>query len=116
MTRRQVPPALTSISWIVLVKPFGPHHCARCAGSVHALHTSSRGAAKARVETISRSDESAAGSFLEAMFFFLFLKFLEIPVQAVESLLPEAPVALEPVRSEEHTSELQSPMYLVCRL
>src|SRR5437762_7867286 len=36
------------------------------------------------------------------------------------SFLEWAPVILsgdpEPLRSEEHTSELQSPMYLVCRL
>src|SRR5438876_8124149 len=31
------------------------------------------------------------------------------------SLLPAAAI-LEPVRSEEHTSELQSPVHLVCRL
>src|SRR5437762_9937805 len=30
--------------------------------------------------------------------------------------LREPPLALRDVRSEEHTSELQSPMYLVCRL
>src|SRR5437762_9356259 len=29
---------------------------------------------------------------------------------------PSAGSEVEPVRSEEHTSELQSPMYLVCRL
>src|SRR5437762_9982700 len=29
---------------------------------------------------------------------------------------PDAPVAESDARSEEHTSELQSPMYLVCRL
>src|SRR5437879_8365410 len=40
-------------------------------------------------------------------------------LDAVESLLkkaPAAPAAPPPPRSEEHTSELQSPMYLVCRL
>src|SRR5437764_10749627 len=30
--------------------------------------------------------------------------------------LPGPPEVLEAARSEEHTSELQSPMYLVCRL
>src|SRR5437879_11850218 len=29
---------------------------------------------------------------------------------------PQPPCELVPGRSEEHTSELQSPMYLVCRL
>src|SRR6266436_2463034 len=40
---------------MVFVKPIGPHHCATCLGSVHALNTSSRGASKTRVRTISRS-------------------------------------------------------------
>ena len=55
MMKRQTPPGLTSISWIVFVKPFGPHHCATCFGSIHALNTSSRGALKTRVVTISRA-------------------------------------------------------------
>src|SRR5437763_5421536 len=44
------------------------------------------------------------------------------PVQSADSSLPARPLRLLPsgvtpaVRSEEHTSELQSPMYLVCRL
>src|SRR5437764_4578676 len=29
---------------------------------------------------------------------------------------PQDPIDRFPIRSEEHTSELQSPMYLVCRL
>src|SRR5437879_11295538 len=33
---------------------------------------------------------------------------------AIKLLPPE--LAAQPARSEEHTSELQSPMYLVCRL
>src|SRR5437764_3635486 len=37
--------------------------------------------------------------------------------QMVEKILnPADRVRVEPERSEEHTSELQSPMYLVCRL
>src|SRR5436189_677573 len=39
------------------------------------------------------------------------------PGNEVADLQPEAlPVAGQRPRSEEHTSELQSPMYLVCRL
>src|SRR3989442_12554009 len=45
---------------MVFVKPFGPHHCATCARSIHALNTSSRGASKTRVRTISRSDVAIA--------------------------------------------------------
>src|SRR5437879_9290426 len=33
-----------------------------------------------------------------------------------EATIEAAPGTLTPERSEEHTSELQSPMYLVCRL
>ena len=51
----------------VFVNPFGPHHCARCSGSVHALNTSSRGASMTRVVTISLS---ASGSG-ELSFFML---------------------------------------------
>src|SRR5437762_9881546 len=35
---------------------------------------------------------------------------------AAHSATPAAPAAAPLARSEEHTSELQSPMYLVCRL
>src|SRR5712671_2065118 len=60
MTKRQTPSAFTSILWVVVVKPFGPHHLAMCSGSVHSFHTSSRGASKTRVPQISRSPTSAA--------------------------------------------------------
>ena len=42
-----------------------------------------------------------------------------VPVATMVSSLPVAPAGMglgEAARSEEHTSELQSPMYLVCRL
>src|SRR5690348_17908840 len=35
---------------------------------------------------------------------------------AVERLQPVTPAIVEGARSEEHTSELQSPVHLVCRL
>src|ERR1017187_10348083 len=45
---------------------------------------------------------------------------IEGGVQPMTADTPEGPVVLtysgETYRSEEHTSELQSPMYLVCRL
>src|SRR3954454_841573 len=54
MTNRQTPPGLTFISWVVVVNPLGPHQLETCLGSVHVANTSSRGASKMRVVTISR--------------------------------------------------------------
>src|SRR5437762_10620700 len=53
----------------------------------------------------SASDGSSISSFFQSSYFRTF-----IPIPII--------VALAPLvwRSEEHTSELQSPMYLVCRL
>src|SRR6266571_3446330 len=71
MMNRHAPPGLTSISWIVVVKPVGPHHWAICRGSVHALNTSSLGALKTRLMTISRSVvvevSATATSFLQLL-------------------------------------------------
>src|SRR6266850_3703980 len=67
MTKRQTPPAFTSILWVVVVKPFGPHHSRMCSGSVHSFHTKSRGASKTRIPRISRSPTSAAFLFSAAM-------------------------------------------------
>src|SRR5437879_11094521 len=39
-----------------------------------------------------------------------------LPFRLDELHLLEEPEGIRPLRSEEHTSELQSPMYLVCRL
>src|SRR6185503_15413639 len=68
MTKRQTPPGFTSILWVVVVKPFGPHHLPICSGSVQTFHTSSRGASKTRVPRISRSPTSAAFLLSVAMF------------------------------------------------
>src|ERR1700694_1855095 len=97
MMNRHTPPGLTSISWIVFVNPFGPHHCATCLGSVNALKTSSRGASKTRARTISRSAVAAPPLFFTAMHLLLLLKFLQVSVEAIEALLPEAAIALDPV-------------------
>src|SRR5512139_3876917 len=43
------------------VKSFGPHHCLKDTGSVHAFQRSSRGASKMRVMTSSCSATFAAG-------------------------------------------------------
>ena len=40
---------------VVVVNPFGPHHCDRCRTSVNASNTSSRGALMTREITTSRS-------------------------------------------------------------
>ena len=44
----------------VVVNPFGPHHWTTCRGSVHRSKTSSRGASKTRVATISRWSRALA--------------------------------------------------------
>ena len=46
MWMRSAPPTRGSISQTGLVKPLGPHHCAKCFGSVHASNTSARGASQ----------------------------------------------------------------------
>ena len=48
-----------------MVNPCGPHQIFRCSGSVHALKTRSRGAAKTRVLTISRSELDQAFDILD---------------------------------------------------
>src|SRR5712671_3632075 len=91
MTKRQTPSASTSILWVVVVKPFGPHHLAMCSGSVHSFHTSSRGASKTRVPRISRSPTSAVLLLSAAM-----LRLLGDQVgEALEGLVP-ALVLAEP--------------------
>src|SRR6516162_5927505 len=54
MTNRQTSPGRKSKLKVVVVKPNGPHHCARCFGSVQAEKTGARGAANSRVPTIAR--------------------------------------------------------------
>src|ERR1700722_4113112 len=117
MTNRQTPCGFTSISWIVVVNPFGPHHCTMCLGSVHSFHTSSRGASYMRVAEISRSPTNRAllpSAILAAMFLLLGFQieglrilrvevlcvaarqFADIVVQPVQALLPEAAIVLHP--------------------
>src|SRR5437660_77335 len=110
MSRRMPPPGRASHSWTRFVKNFGPHHRARCCGSVHARNTSARGASNTRVRTTSRSDD-VAGSLLAAILPFLLLEFLEVLVEAVEALLPEPLERLDPVvdRLEPPGVELVQP-------
>src|SRR5437879_11165015 len=41
---------------------------------------------------------------------------IDLAVHSMKDVPTRLPAGLEILRSEEHTSELQSPMYLVCRL
>src|SRR5260370_42150869 len=99
MTMRQAPPGLTSISQTGFVKPRGPHQCAMCLGSVHALNTSSRGASKTRVMTSSRCGALVTALFLSllaAMLLLLLFQLDQIVFQTIEALLPETAVVLHP--------------------
>src|SRR5580704_14700107 len=110
MTSRQTPPGRTSISEIVVLKPFGPHHCATCFGSVHTANTSSRGASKTRLKTSSRSAVFASAlvfAFPAAMFLLLFFKFLKIVVQAIEALVKKPVVVRHPVGDTLERSSLE---------
>src|SRR5882757_1267408 len=64
MTCSHVPPTRKSIFLIVVLKPRGPHQFVTCCGSVHACHTSSRGAWRTRVMTISRSEALSTDVFM----------------------------------------------------
>src|SRR6516164_253808 len=91
---------------MVLLKPFGPIHRAKCSGSVQYLKISSRGASKMRSMISTRSSESAKTALLLAVIllllhsrgaFVLRLKLPQIVVQPVEALLPETTIFLQPV-------------------
>src|SRR6201998_996165 len=100
MTCRQTPPGRTSISEMVVEKPFGPHHGGAWSAFVHASNTSSRGASTRRASTIARSavlGSTLVLALLAGMFFFLALKCLQIIVQAVEAFLIEPAVVLHPI-------------------
>src|ERR1700730_13084899 len=71
MMKRQTPPARKSNVCVVSEKPFGPHQCARCFGSVQASNTRLRGASNTRLPEItfgssvrSRRNVSAMGRLL----------------------------------------------------
>src|SRR5712691_3855673 len=95
--RRQAPPERTSISHDSVVKPRGPHQRATWPGSVQALKTIGRGASKTRVMTSSRSAELVAAPLLSATLLLPDLDLLQEFVQAIEALLPELSVLLQPV-------------------
>src|ERR1700677_169891 len=94
MCTRMAPPARASSSQTGLVKPCGPHHCARWRGSVQSLKTSSRGASRMRVSVSSRG---TAPLFFSVMFF-LFLQVGQVVVEPIKTLIPKAAVLLDPGR------------------
>src|SRR5258708_12611071 len=97
MTKRHTPPAFTSILWVVVVKPFGPHHLAMCSGSVHSFHTSSRGASKTRVPRISRSPTTAP-FLLSAAILLPLAAQAGVPLERSAPALVLAPPAPAPTR------------------
>src|SRR5690242_2997440 len=97
MTKRHTPPARKSKALVVVEKPFGPHHCARCFGSVHAVHTSSRGAESKRVAMMARGSRWRSMLFLGVKLSLLGLQLGKVILQSVWPLLPQPAIALEPV-------------------
>src|SRR5207244_11013626 len=98
-TNRQRPPGRTSILSTMVEYRLGPHHLGISFGSVHAFHTSSRGASKVCVVTSSRSD-FLTNLLFAGMFVFLLSScitdFFEVFVQSGEAVLPQDAVSGEP--------------------
>src|SRR5262249_18779193 len=103
MTNRQTPPTRKSWEWVVVVKPFGPHHFAKCFGLVNAAKSNSGGASNMRVPMIERASLSRSILFSSAMsglplvLFSFGLQCPEVVIEPVETLLPETAVFFEPV-------------------
>src|SRR5439155_22936740 len=81
----------------VSVKRWRHDQWTRRSGSVHAFHTSWRGASKTRVMTSCGFTDRLAALVLAVMSRPLFLYFAEVLVEAVEALLPVPAVPLHPV-------------------
>src|SRR5271168_2669327 len=95
MRIRSLPPGRRSSEHSGVVNPCGPHHFARCRGSVHTLNTSARGASRTRV----RSSSRGAWVDLDVIAVALFaLNLMEIGGEAVDSLIPNLAVRFDPVR------------------
>src|SRR5215470_4489647 len=100
MTKRQTPPGRKSKACVVVVKPFGPHHCARCFGSVHAENTSARGASNTRLPTIERGSCSRSMLLFTATWFLPFVLRLNCPqivAEPIEPLFPKSAILLKPI-------------------
>src|SRR6476660_1895218 len=97
ITKRHTPPGRNSKLCVVVVKPSGPHHCARCLGSVKAENTSWRGALSSRLPMIEHGSESRSMLFFSPMLLFLRLQGFEIILETIEARLPQAAIAFEPI-------------------
>src|ERR1700690_2335785 len=104
MTKRQTPPGRISKLDVVVVKPFGPHHCARCLGSVNAEKTSSRGASNSRMPMIDRGSLERSRLFVAPTRRILFrllggvgLKSLQVVVEPIEALVVKSAVVRQPI-------------------
>src|SRR5262245_12072777 len=103
MTKRHTPPGRKSWACVVVVKPFGPHHCARCFGSVHTENTNARGASNTREPMIERGSRSRSILFFTVIVFYplglfrLGLQYLQVVVEPIEPLFPESAILLEPL-------------------
>src|SRR5579864_5938081 len=113
MMRRHLPPARRSISRMVVVKPFGPHHCPTCQGSANAPQTIARGAINSREKTISFAAAASIALLVVStmnlllvvrlnafqfacVFLFRFcLQPVQVVFEAVEALFPELAVLVE---------------------
>src|ERR1700732_252051 len=93
MQQRNFPPTRKSILQTGAVKPFGPHHCITYFGSVHAFQTSSRGASKTLVITIS----SVSLTVLFVISYLRLFHWIYNDFQFVESLFPESAIRNRPV-------------------
>src|SRR4249919_3580861 len=91
-----MPPGRKSKVCVVVVKPFGPHHCARCFGSVHTENTSSRGASSTRVPMIERGSCSRSRLLFTLTLLLLRLQRFEIITQPIEALVPKPAILFEP--------------------
>src|SRR5579872_5954496 len=96
MTKRQTPPGRNSNACVVVVKPFGPHHCPRCTGLENAENTSARGASKVRTRMIERASIASRVSLFAATPLLLALQLLQIRVEPVETLFPKPAKAPKP--------------------
>src|SRR5215472_12378646 len=129
MPKRNRPPGRASAFQDSTSKPRGPHQRARCAASVQTLKTRLRGAPYSRSRTSTRSAGAAAGAAaavplaasllavmrLSIMGQILGLQLVEIVAQAIQALLPEAPVMLDPVGDLLEGAGLQPARPPLCR-
>src|SRR5579872_6439803 len=95
MWTRMAPPGRASQSQTGVVNPCGPHHCARCFGSVHILNTRARGASITRVSTSSYPTHVSRLSAF--MLLLLCLQLADVVFKAIETLVPQPPVLLDPM-------------------